>query len=180
MSFFQNIKNQLAGLKIRSKQNKNPRKKEFHNLESAKNIGILFDTLQEKNHSVVKKFAENLQQKGCKVQTVGWVNATELPNFGVAQKIVFYTNKDIKWSGEPIIPELVEFINQKFDLLFVLTDSDHLSIKYLSKVSLASCKVGLLVDNCEHLDLMIDLGKNKSIENLISESLKYLSQIKKE
>lgn len=180
MSFFQNIKKQLIALKIKSKQKRNPRQKEFHNLESAKNIGILFDTLQPKNHSVVKKFASDLQQKGYKVQTVGWVNADELPDFGIAQKIVFYTNKDIDWSGEPIIPELIDFINQKFDILFVLTESDHLSIKYLSKVSLASCKVGSLVDNCEHLDLMIDEGKNKSMENLISESLNYLSQIKKE
>ncbi|MUP39343.1 DUF6913 domain-containing protein [Labilibaculum euxinus] len=179
MSFFQNIKNQLAGLKIKSKLKKNTRKKEFHNLESSKSIGILFDTLQEKNHSVVKKFAEDLSQKGYKVQTVGWVNANELPDFGVAQKIVFYTNKDVKWSGEPIIPELIEFTNTKFDLLFVLTKSEHLSIKYITQVSLASCKVGSLTDNCEYLDLMIDQGKNNSIENLISESLKYLSQIKK-
>lgn len=180
MSFFQNIKNQLTGLKIRSKQKKNPRKKEFHNLESAKNIGVLFDTLQEKNHSVAKKFAEDLQQKGYKVQTVGWVNADELPDFGVAQKILFYTKKDIKWNGEPIIPELIEFTNNRFDLLFILTKSEHHSIKYITQVSLAACKIGSLVDNCEHLDLMIDQGNNNSIENLISESLKYLAQIKKQ
>ncbi|MDM8158504.1 hypothetical protein QUH73_01620 [Labilibaculum sp. K2S] len=179
MSFFQNIKNQLAELKIKSKLKKNPRKKEFHNLESSKSIGILFDTLQEKNHSVVKKFTEDLSQKGYKVQSAGWIDADILPDFGVAQKIVFYTNKDVKWSGEPIIPELIEFTNTKFDLLFVLTKSEHLSIKYITQVSLAACKVGALVDNCEHLDLMIDQGKNNSMENLISESLKYLSQIKK-
>lgn len=180
MSFFQNIKDQLARLKIRSRQKKNPRKKEFHNLESAKNIGILFDTFQEKNRSIAKKFAEDLQQKGYKVQTVGWVNADELPDFGIAQKILFYTNKDIKWSGEPIIPELIKFTDRKFDLLFVLTKSEHHSIKYITQVSLAACKIGSLVDNCEHLDLMIDQGKNNSIENLISESLKYLALIKKQ
>ncbi|PKQ63880.1 hypothetical protein BZG02_07635 [Labilibaculum filiforme] len=179
MSFFQNIKNQLAGLKIKSQQKKNPRRKEFHNLDSAKSIGILFDTLQEKNHTIAKKFSEDLAQKGYKVQAVGWINADELPDFGVAQKIVFYTNKDVKWSGEPIIPELIEFTNTKFDLLFVLTKSEHVSIKYITQTSAAACKVGSLVDNCEHLDLMIDQGKNSSIENLISESLKYLSQIKK-
>ncbi len=180
MSFFQNIINHLAGLKIKSKQTKNPRKKEFHNLESAKNIGILFDTLQEKNHSIVKKFADDLQQKGYKVQTVGWINAKTLPDLCVAQKILFYTNKDIKWSGEPISPEIIEFTNNKFDLLFVLTRSEHVSIQYIAKVSLAACKVGSLVDNCEHLDLMIDQGNNNSMENLISESLKFLTQIKKQ
>lgn len=180
MSFLKNIKSKLAGLKIKNLQKKNPRKKEFHNLESAKSIGILFDTLQEKNHLIAKKFGEDLQQKGYKVQTVGWVNADELPDFGVAQRILFYTNKDLKWSGEPTIPELMEFINNEFDLLFVLTKSDHFSIKYITQVSMAACKVGSLIDNCEHLDLMIDQGKNNSIENLISESLKYLAQIKKQ
>ncbi len=179
MSFLQNIKNRLANNHIRNKQKKNPRKKEFHNLESAKSIGILFDTLDEKNHSIAKKFSEDLLQKGYKVQTVGWINADELPDFGVAQKILFYTNKDVKWNGEPISEELTEFVTKKFDLLFIFTESDHLSIKYLTQLSNASCKVGSLTDNCEHLDLMIDQGKNKSLANLISESLKYLAIIKK-
>ncbi|WP_372751428.1 hypothetical protein [Labilibaculum sp.] len=171
--------NQLAGIKRKSKTKKNTRKKEFHNLTSAKSIGILFDTLDQKNFSVVKNFSEDLQQKGYKVQTVGWINANELPDFGIAQKILLYTNKDIKWSGEPNIPELNDFITNKFDLLFVLSNSEHLSIKYITQVSLASCKVGSLKGNCDHLDLMIDQGKNYSIEKLISESLNYLSQIKK-
>jgi hypothetical protein len=179
MSFFQNVIDQLAGIKRKSKTKKNPRKKEFHNLESAKNIGILFDTLEEKNYAIAKRFSKDLQQKGYNVQTVGWINANELPDFGVAQKIVLYTNKDIKWSGEPISPELNEFIMKKFDLLFVLSNSEHVSIKYITQVSLASCKVGALKGNCDHLDLMIDQGKNYSIEKLISESLNYLSQIKK-
>lgn len=179
MSFFQSIKENLANKLISSKQRRNPRKKEFHNLNSAKNIGIIFDTLDDKNHSIAKKFAEDLNQKAYKVKTVGWINSDELPDFGVAQKILFYTNKDVKWNGEPISSELNEFMNEKFDLLFILTDSDHISIKHLTRISAASCKVGSLTDNCDHLDLLIDQGKNKSIENLISESLKYLSQIEK-
>ena len=179
MSFIQNIKHKLAQQIIDGKQKKHPRKKEFHNLESAKSIGIIFDTLDDKNHSIVKKFSDDLSKKGYKVKTVGWINAKELPDFGVAQKILFYTNKDVNWSGKPIIPELTEFVDQKFDLLFVLTDADHLSIQYLTKLSMASCKVGSYSENCEHLDLMIDQSKNKSIQNLIDESLNYLSLIKK-
>lgn len=179
MSFFQNIINQLAAIKRKSKTKKDPREKEFHNLESAKTIGILFDTLEEKNYNIAKNFTDDLQQKGYKVQTVGWINADELPDFGVAQKILLYTNKDINWNGEPTIPELKDFIMKKFDLLFVLSNAEHLSIKYLTQVSLASCKVGSLKGNCDHLDLMIDQGKNYSLEKLISESLSYLSQIKK-
>ena len=179
MSFFQNIKNRLASNHIQSKLKRNLRKKEFHNLESAKSIGILFDTLHDKNNSIAKKFSEDLLQKGYKVQAVGWINADELPDFGVAQKILFYTNKDVKWNGEPISEELIHFTNEKFDLLFILTEANHFSIKYLTHLSKAACKIGSLTENCEHLDLMIDQGKNKSIENLISESLKYLSIIKK-
>ena len=90
-----------------------------------------------------------------------------------------WTNKDVKWNGEPIIPELLEFVDQKFDLLFVLTDADHISVQYISKLSQASCKVGSLSENNEHLDLMIDQSKNKTLENLIEESLNYLTLIKK-
>jgi len=179
MSFFQNIKKQLADRIINGKQKKNPRKKEFHNLESAKNIGIIFDTQNDKNHLTVKKFSDNLSQKGYQVKTIAWVDADILPDYGVGQKIIFYTNKDVKWNGEPIIPELLEFVDQKFDLLFVLTDADHISVQYISKLSQASCKVGSLSENNEHLDLMIDQSKNKTLENLIEESLNYLTLIKK-
>lgn len=179
MSFFKNIKQQLALGIIKGKQKKISRKKEFHNLESAKNIGIIFDTEQNKNYSIAKKFSEDLNKKGYKVDTIGWVNANELPDFSVGQKIIFYTNKDTKWNGKPNIPELGEFINKEFDLLFVLTESEHISIQYITRLSMAACKVGSLSANKETLDLMIDQSKNKSMENLIKESLNYLTLIKK-
>jgi hypothetical protein len=179
MSFIQNIKQQFTNRIIKGKLNKNPRKKEFHNLESAKTIGILFDTLDDKNYPTVKKFSEDLSKKGYKVKSVGWIDANELPDFGVAQKIIFYTNKDVKWTGEPIIEELNEFMNTRFDLLFILSDSNHKSFRYIAELSKASCKVGALSEQSDRLDLMIDQGKNKSIDKLIKESLNYLTLIKK-
>lgn len=179
MSFFLNIKHKLANTVISRKLKNHPRKKEFFNLETAKTIGIFFDTLVEKNYSTVKLFSEELSRKGYQVKTIGWVNADNLPDYGVAQKIILYTNQDIKWSGEPKIQELKDFINQKFDLLFILTNSEHLSVQYISKLSMAKCKVGAYNANFEYLDLMIEQTKNKSLDNLISESLNYLTQIKK-
>jgi len=179
MNFFQDIKIKLAQKIITGKQKRNPRKKEFHNLESAKSIGIIFDTLDEKNHKIAKNFSEDLNKKGFQVSTAGWVNANEIPDFGIAQKIIFYTNKDVKWNGAPNIPELMEFMNKNFDLLFILTNSNHLAIQYIVNLSKASCKVGSFSKKCEYLDLMIEQTKDKSIENLIQESINYLSLIQK-
>lgn len=179
MSFIQNIKQNFANRIIKSKLNKNPRKKEFHNLKSAKNIGILFDTLDNKNYPTVKKFSDDLLKKGYQVETVGWVNANELPDFGVAQRVIFYTNKNVKWNGEPTSEDLINFMNKRFDLLFILSDSDHISFNFIAELSNAACKVGAASGKSNRLDLIIDQGKNKSIENLINESLAYLSQIQK-
>ncbi|WP_421919165.1 DUF6913 domain-containing protein [Marinifilum sp.] len=179
MSLIQSIKQQLSNRIIKSKLRKHPRKKEFYNLERAKNIGILFDTEDEKNYPTVKKFSEDLLKMGFKVETVGWINASELPDFGIAQKINFYTNKDVKWNGEPIAEDLNKFMNQRFDLLFILSDSDHISFRYIAELSNAACKVGAVSQSSGRLDLMIDQGKNKTLENLIKESLNYLSLIKK-
>lgn len=179
MSFFQYIKNHLTTNRIRNLQKKVPRKKEFHNLESAKSIGIVFDTLEEKNLSIVKKFANDLSKKTYKVQTIGWINSNELTDYDLDKTILLYTNKDVKWSGEPIKKELADFLDCKFDLLFILTESNHHSIKHLTNLSKAACKIGSKSKNYEHLDLIIDQGDNKSIEKLISESLKYLTIIKK-
>jgi hypothetical protein len=179
MSFINNIKIKLANNNIRKTLKRDPRKKEFHNLDSAKNIGIIFDLENESNYKTVKRFADDLGKQSYNVKAVAWVNADELPDFGVGQKTLFYTNKDVKWNGEPIATELTEFMNTKFDLLFILTDSDHMSVKYLTHISKAACKVGAFSESADHLDFMIHLTKNKSIDNLIKESLDFLKQIQK-
>ena len=165
----------------------NPRKKEFHSLNSAREIGILFDTLNDRNYAIVKKFSEDLVRQGFSVKTVGWTKKDELPLVDDVQQTLFYTSKDIvlfsekdlKWTGQPIMPEIKEFVASPFNLLFVLTEAKEIPVQYIARLSRASCKVGSFAGDCEHLDLIIDQKQDKSLENLIAESLKYLSQIKK-
>ena len=179
MSVISNIKNKFAAILLEKKLKKFPRKKEFNNISTAKTVGIFFDTRNEQNHKIIKAFQKRLKDQGLIVQSLAWVNANELPDYGVGQQTLYYCNKDLNWKGQPIAPEIEEFIQQKFDILFDFCSEMHPNLKYVATLSQAACKVGGFDKNKSHLDLMIDMGKEKSLEKLIEQSLQYLNQIKK-
>lgn len=178
MRFFKKIQNNLASQIITRKLKNSPRKKEFHNLESAKSIGIFFDTQNMQNYHSAKKFSNDLLKRGFQVDAVGWINEKDLPDFAIAQKILFYTKKDIKWTGQPTSRQLLEFTDKRYDLLFVLTTSNHITVKYITRLSKAACKIGAPSENKDYLDFIINQDNIQS-ESLIKESVHYLTEIKK-
>ncbi|MFA8434882.1 MAG: hypothetical protein ACEPOZ_10240 [Marinifilaceae bacterium] len=179
MSFISNIKEKFAKKILERNIKQFPRHKEFHNLSTPKSIGILFDTRDEKKHKTIKTFQKQLKSQGHQVKSLAWVDADLLPDYGVGQQILYYCNKDLNWAGKPQLPEIEEFIQTKFDILFDFSGEAHPNLRYAANLSQAACKVGGYDEQKKHLDLMIDMGKEKSLDKLIEQSLQYLNQIKK-
>ncbi len=159
---------------------KQAKRVEFHNMQSAKHIGILFDTKQKEHNSIVSKFYLDLKNKGYKVNAAGWYEGEEAPKSPPnSLKFIHFSNLDVNWKGAPKTLELTEFFKQKFDILFVLSQSEELAVQYILSLSPAAFKVGSDGANSEYLDFMIELKENSSIENLIQDSITYLSEINK-
>lgn len=180
MSIIKNTAEKIAKKILKKQLKKHTKCVEFHNMNSAKQIGILFDTNQKENNSIVSKFYTDLKSQGYKVNAAGWYTGVEIPQKPLnTLDFIYFTQLDSNWKGIPQTHEISEFFKKKFDILFVLTQLNELPIQYISSLSPASFKVGAKGNHAEYLDFMIELKETDSIKELIQDSIKYLSEIKK-
>ena len=180
MSIFKNTSEKIARKILNKLLKKQARRVEFHNMKSANHIGILFDTKQKENNRIVSDFYTDLKNQGYKVNAAGWYTGTDIPKKPLnTLDFIYFSELDSNWKGIPQTHEMAEFFKQKFDILFVLTQSEELPIQYIVSLSPAAFKVGANANNADYLDFMIELKENASIKELIQDSINYLSEIKK-
>ena len=180
MSIFKKTAENIARKILNNQLKKQRRCVEFHNMNSARHIGILFDTNQKGNNKIVSDFYKDLKSQGYKVNAAGWYTGEDIPQRPLnTLDFIYFSDQDSNWKGIPQTHEISEFFKQKFDILFVLTQSEELPVQYIVSLSKSAFKVGANANNKEHLDFMIELKEQSSIQNLIQDSINYLSEIKK-
>jgi len=180
MSIFKKTAENIARKILNNQLKKQQRCVEFHNMNSARHIGILFDTNQKGNNKIVSDFYKDLKSQGYKVNAAGWYTGEDIPQRPLnTLDFIYFSDQDSNWKGIPQTHEISEFFKQKFDILFVLTQSEELPVQYIVSLSKSAFKVGANANNKEHLDFMIELKEQSSIQNLIQDSINYLSEIKK-
>jgi hypothetical protein len=85
-----------------------------------------------------------------------------------------YTIKDYSWSGKIKSPLVNKFIKTPFDFLFSVNTSSILHIENILALSNAKCRIGTTTDqDNEHLDFMIKVKENSSIDKLTNSMLHY-------
>ncbi|RXQ94462.1 hypothetical protein EO244_09270 [Ancylomarina salipaludis] len=180
MSIFKKTAENIARKILNNQLKKQHRRVEFHNMKSARHIGILFDTNQKENNKIVSDFYKDLKSQGYQVNAAGWYTGDDIPQRPLnTLDFIYFSDQDSNWKGIPQTHEISEFFKQKFDILFVLTQSEELPVQYIVSLSKSAFKVGANASNKEHLDFMIELKEQSSIQNLIQDSINYLSEIKK-
>lgn len=180
MSIFKNTAEKIARKILNNLLKKQTRRVEFHNMTSAKHIGILFDTNQKENPKIVSDFFKDLKAQGYKVNAAGWHTGEDTPQKPLnTLDFIYFSETDSNWKGIPLTHEISEFSKQEFDILFVLTQSEELPVQYILSLSPAAFKVGAKSSNVTHLDFMIESKEQASIKNLIQDTINYLSEIKK-
>lgn len=143
------------------------------NLDTAATVGILFDATELKDRNTVLKFAEALEKKSKKVKLLGFFdNKMEGENF----TFPYYTVKDLDWTRCPGGEEVKKFLDQKFDLLFVLKPQVDMHMEYIAALAYAYLKVGPCTDNTYGFDLMIDADPSQPLSHFISQVEQLLKQ----
>ena len=180
MSIIKNTAKKIAFKLLNKQLKKHTKRLEFHNMKSAKHIGILFDTNKKENNSIISQFYTDLKEQGYKISVAGWYEGVEIPKKPInTLDFTYFTESDSNWQGIPQTHDISEFFKQQFDILFILTQSEELAIQYIASLSPASFKVGAKGNHAEYLDFMIELKENTSVKELIQDSISYLSEIKK-
>jgi iron uptake system EfeUOB component EfeO/EfeM len=86
---------------------------------------------------------------------------------------VIFNEKEVSWNGKLQSSEVVDFLNNPFDMLIDYTQANSLSKKYLVAKSKAKFKVGFANIDDRLYDLMFSVTEN-DIESFNKELIKYL------
>ena len=154
------------------------REKTFNNFDTAQNIGILFDAHNVEDFRLIKKYTKELKQKNIKCITLGFFNEKEVPDeYLFISNFSYFNSKDFCILGNPKKREISIFMQEKFDLLLVLSVNEYDQFDIITKLSNAKCIVGKQFEESKY-DFNLGI-KEESITNLIDQINHYLSIIKK-
>lgn len=136
------------------------------NLESAATVGILFDATELKDRETVLQFAERLKKQSKNVRLLAYFdNKAEGENF----TFPFYNQKNLDWTDCPTGDAVKEFLDRKFDLLFVLKSKATVHMEYIAALAYAHLKVGPCTEKTYCFDLMIDADPQQPLSHFISQ-----------
>ncbi|MBN2746431.1 MAG: hypothetical protein JXR34_06870 [Bacteroidales bacterium] len=155
------------------------RQRAFFNLESAKSIGVVFDATNESDYNKVASFVRHIQTFHKTVKVIGYVNYKDLPHF-IHQRLAydFVLSKDLAFNGRPQNTFAKDFIKTEFDLLIDFNLSLISPLKYITALSMAKCKVGLMSDEMKtYYDLMIQGVESNDLPRFIKEVLSLLEDL---
>jgi hypothetical protein len=148
------------GLKNRSV----PKGKSKVNLKNARSIGILFDATSIDERNRLLKYAEQLKKQGKKVHLLAYVDELmELESLSFPA----YNTKGLRWDGIPKAENVLEFIDQSFDLLFHISSTTSPHEAYITALSKAQLRVGPHTDCTDCYDLMIGLSAKAGMDQFI-------------
>ena len=151
------------------------------NLESAKDIGIVYYLPDEEAYETVSAYVKKLQDRGKNVKALGYVEKKHLTGrFMPKLSYDFLYPSGLSWYLKPQSPAARDFMDAGYDILIDLSLQEFVPVSYILALSKAGFKVGLHSETkSEYLDLMIDLKGKGTLKDLIIQADHYLNEINK-
>lgn len=141
----------------------------------AKSLGILFNIDEVDDFEAFRKLGDYIRIRPNRVKIIAFSpTQTEKPNFWE----VCFNPKDIGWKGVIKNIELQTFLDTEFDVLVSYYSSEELGLKFLTGISKANLKVGILQSDSRLNDLIIKT-KVDEFQIFKKELFKYLSILNK-
>ncbi|MDR2036663.1 MAG: hypothetical protein LBQ60_01925 [Bacteroidales bacterium] len=146
---------------------------------SAKYVGIVCASADETSIKYLKEFMHFLAQKGIKYFVLGYFDGKKIPdNFLFWKEMEFITQNDLNLLMIPKGETVDKFIREPFDMLINCSINSYFPVEYISRLSVAKCKVGVLRDEDQEYDLMIDIKKHNTIDYFLENVKLYLSDLR--
>ena len=175
-----NLRLKVARMLLRKKIARVKRQKMLYDFASAKYIGVLCSPHNEIDTGHLKAFLQYLSQKGIRYSVFGYFDENQIPeNFLYWKGIDFITRKDLNFFFMPEGTMVDKFVGEPFDMLINCTIVNYFPVEYISQLSVAKFKVGIMREDEPAYDLMIDIEKNRTIEYFLKNLEKYLSNLRK-
>jgi hypothetical protein len=173
---FKKLRTTIGERILRNKFKVRKRKRCIHDFQDAKSIGVLFKTNNLNDFQLVKNFLHYLREFNTKVIALCYIDTKKIPDYYLLMKgFNFFSKNSVNFFYIPNHQLVDDFMEQHFDILIDLSVENSFPVKYIGVLSNADFKIGMLRKNEEnYYDLMIDIGSNKNIENLIENIKHYI------
>jgi hypothetical protein len=167
-----------AFMREHRKEHRNPRLVPF---EEAKSIGILYDSTEEKDFDLVRKYVKEIRETHHKeVLALGYFDRKELPPMRFSKLgLDFFTQSDLNWLFKPVANVVRNFMNREFDILIDLHTGDNIPFRYIVAGSKARFKIGQYDKSYAYLyDFMLSGSERLSFPQYIEQVKHYLNALK--
>ena len=151
--------------------------------DQATTIGILYDSSNEADYEIVRKYVKELREIHHKdVLALGFYDQKELPTLRFSKLgLDFFTLKDLNWVYKPISGIVKRFVNKEFDILIDLHLNNQIPLNYVAASSNAKFKIGKYSKNAEnYYSFMLIVGEQTQLPAFIEQVNHYLKLIKNE
>lgn len=166
------IKEIIAHKKFEKLISKTERQVVFPNINTVKNIGVIWQPTQKEAFQYLKSFFNREQ-----IIFRGFCVFEKITN--PHQDSNTLTVKDLDFWGLPKKEKVDEFTSIRFEILLNIALEDSLVLNYITALSQAKFKVGSSINAKNYFDLNINIGENTDPMYLAKQQIFYLAQLNK-
>lgn len=180
MELFKRIRLKIGDGMLRNKLARTERKPHYSNIRQVRNIGIVWDASKTEDFNFLSKFYQRMAETKTDVKIMGYYPGKTLPDQLTAVRYLSVIRRDeLNVFFHPVSSETNSFINNKFDVLIDLNFRKLLPLQYITTLSNAGLKVGLLDSDSSYspYDLMMELKNPVSVEEYLNHVVHYLEMI---
>lgn len=180
MELFKTIRLKIAKALLKNKLEKTNRKVFYSNLNLVKTIGILWDASKPDEFTCLSRFYQKMHERNIEVKILGYYPGKDLPDQLTAIRFLTCIKKDeITFFYNPASAESESFINKRFDVLIDVNFKKQFPLYYISSLSHAAFKVGLLDAETGNnpYDLMMEIKSPVDVDNYLNQVVQYLEMI---
>lgn len=141
------------------------RTKKFINLNHAKYVGIIWNENDRAAFEMLKKYLNDNK-----------IASKEIC-YSKEERQITLGLKDFSFGGKPKNPAVIEFINERFDVLLDISLADALPVQIVRALSRASFKTGWSPAVPNYYDFSIDVSQRRDAYFLAEQLIHYLNEI---
>ena len=162
-----NLAERVAGLKVQ---------RAVINFDDTKSVGIIYDSTNPDNDTIITKFAEGLRKDGKTVEILGFVNDKKTDH---KADIIVFNTKNLDWTRVPADERVEAFAGENFDILLACFIGESFPLEFVAAISNARWRLGVYEENkTDRYDMMVKLGDKSDIQYFLEQAIYFLKQIK--
>lgn len=183
MELFKKTRLKIGKALLLKKAASTKRKVHYTNISEVKKIGIAWDASKSHEFVSLSRFHQKMSEKNIEVKIFGYFPGKNLPDqYTAIRYLTCIKDDELNFFYHPVTSESTIFIQQRFDVLIDINFDKLLPLYYISALSNAGFKVGLLESGGTDapFDLMMEIKTPVDIDNYLDQILQYLEMINAE